>query len=208
MRIIDGGMTAWCVEKYPLQTSANIATPEREFGAPVPLRPEIIYDRAQVKEIINKSDANLVSIRTWEEYIGKTSGYSYIRKKGCIPGSTWGHGGTGTYRIEHFRNPDNTFRSYKEIESIWEEWGISRRQNNCYFCGTGWRASEAFFAAMLMAWPSISVYDGGWLEWSTFECSDEDCTPYTKSECRHELTRGNKFTCEEKQNQVKVAAEI
>ncbi|NWP29049.1 sulfurtransferase, partial [Escherichia coli] len=30
----------------------------------------------------------------------------------------------------------------------------------------GWRASEAFFYAWLMDWKRISVYDGGWYEWS------------------------------------------
>ena len=32
---------------------------------------------------------------------------------------------------------------------------------------TGWRASEAFFYAWLMDWKQISVYDGGWYEWSS-----------------------------------------
>jgi thiosulfate/3-mercaptopyruvate sulfurtransferase len=35
-----------------------------------------------------------------------------------------------------------------------------------FYCGTGWRASMAFFYAWLMDWPHISVYDGGWFEWS------------------------------------------
>ncbi len=35
-----------------------------------------------------------------------------------------------------------------------------------FYCGTGWRASETFFYAYLMDWPNVSVYDGGWFEWS------------------------------------------
>src|SRR5262245_33237817 len=34
-----------------------------------------------------------------------------------------------------------------------------------FYCGTGWRASEAFFYAYLMGWPTIAVYDGGWWAW-------------------------------------------
>ena len=34
------------------------------------------------------------------------------------------------------------------------------------FQGTGWRAAETWFYAYIMGWPSISVYDGGWFEWS------------------------------------------
>jgi thiosulfate/3-mercaptopyruvate sulfurtransferase len=39
-------------------------------------------------------------------------------------------------------------------------------QRAAFYCGTGWRASEAFFYAYLMGWSQIAVYDGGWLEWS------------------------------------------
>jgi thiosulfate/3-mercaptopyruvate sulfurtransferase len=35
-----------------------------------------------------------------------------------------------------------------------------------FYCGTGWRGSEAFYNAWLMGFPRISVYDGGWYEWS------------------------------------------
>ncbi|WP_227625940.1 rhodanese-like domain-containing protein [Geofilum rubicundum] len=35
-----------------------------------------------------------------------------------------------------------------------------------FYCGTGWRGSEAWFNAWLMGWPKVSVYDGGWFEWS------------------------------------------
>jgi len=35
-----------------------------------------------------------------------------------------------------------------------------------FYCGTGWRASEAFLYACWLGWKNISIYDGGWLEWS------------------------------------------
>ncbi len=34
------------------------------------------------------------------------------------------------------------------------------------YCGTGWRCSESWFIAWLMGWLLVSVYDGGWFEWS------------------------------------------
>jgi rhodanese-related sulfurtransferase len=36
-----------------------------------------------------------------------------------------------------------------------------------FYCGTGWRASLAFFYAWLMGWEQIAVFDGGWFEWSS-----------------------------------------
>jgi thiosulfate/3-mercaptopyruvate sulfurtransferase len=60
-----------------------------------------------------------------------------------------------------------------EIEKMWAEVGIKPNKHNSFYCGTGWRGSEAFFNALLMGWSNISVFDGGWFEWSnegnTFE---------------------------------------
>ena len=69
--------------------------------------------------------------------------------------------------MEDFRNPDNTLRDYNEIASKWREWDISSKHRICFYCGTGWRASEAFFAAYVMGFETISVFDGGWYEWSS-----------------------------------------
>ena len=49
---------------------------------------------------------------------------------------------------------------------MWEDVGITPDKQNAFYCGTGWRGSEAFMNAWLMGWSQISVYDGGWLEWS------------------------------------------
>ena len=68
--------------------------------------------------------------------------------------------------MQNYRNLDNTMLCYREIASNWREVGIIPEKRIAFYCGTGWRASEAFFYAYLMGWNRISVYDGGWLEWS------------------------------------------
>jgi 3-mercaptopyruvate sulfurtransferase SseA len=57
-------------------------------------------------------------------------------------------------------------RAYPEIAANWAETGIRPDKHVAFYCGTGWRASETWFYAYLMAWPRIAVYDGGWYEWS------------------------------------------
>jgi thiosulfate/3-mercaptopyruvate sulfurtransferase len=54
-----------------------------------------------------------------------------------------------------------------EIARVWLEGGIRPDMRIAFYCGTGWRASLAFFYAWLMGWERISVYDGGWYEWSS-----------------------------------------
>ena len=52
------------------------------------------------------------------------------------------------------------------IQRMWQSAGIHGDRRTVFFCGTGWRASLAFFYAWLMGWDHIAVYDGGWCEWS------------------------------------------
>lgn len=169
VRILDGGYSAWIATGYDIETNENQPVPVMEFGAIVPAHPEYIINTDEAKEILANDNAELVSIRSWAEYIGETSGYSYIEPKGRIAGAVWGHAGSDPYHMEDYRNLDNTMINYHEIEKMWADWGITSDKNISFFCGTGWRASETFFYAYLMGWENISVYDGGWFEWSMDE---------------------------------------
>jgi molybdopterin synthase sulfurtransferase len=97
------------------------------------------------------------------------SGYNYIEKKGRIPGSVFSNCGSDAYHMENYRNLDHTTREYGEIAEAWRSVGITPEKHNAFYCGTGWRGSEAFFNAWLMGWPRVSVFDGGWHEWSSDE---------------------------------------
>jgi len=108
----------------------------------------------------------LVSVRSWNEHIGRVSGYNYIGPAGRIKGDVWGNCGTDAYHMQHYRNVDNTMRPYPEIAANWATAGITPDKHVAFYCGTGWRASETWFYAWLMGWERISVYDGGWFEWS------------------------------------------
>jgi thiosulfate/3-mercaptopyruvate sulfurtransferase len=133
----------------------------------------LFVDTPEAKEILSSPDQNLISVRSWREIIGEMSGYHYIQKKGRIPGAVFGNCGSDAYHMENYRNVDHTTREYGAIRRMWAEIGITPEKRNVFYCGTGWRASEAFLNAWLMGFPDIAVYDGGWYEWS----SDED-NPY------------------------------
>ena len=57
-------------------------------------------------------------------------------------------------------------RSSQEIYDMWAEEGIDPSNNLAFYCGTGWRAAEVLFYADVMGLENISLYDGGWNEWS------------------------------------------
>ena len=167
VRLLDGGYDWWVEAGHDLETIERPPTPVAAFGVRVPLRPEVIVDLDEAKAILaNREGAALVSVRTWKEHIGRVSGYNYIGPAGRIAGDVWGNCGTDAYHMQHYRNVDNTMRAYPEIAANWADAGITPDKLVAFYCGTGWRASETWFYAWLQDWPRISVYDGGWFEWS------------------------------------------
>lgn len=166
VRMLNGGMQAWEDAGYALSTEEVQPDPAGDFGAKIPGAPELAIDLPEAEQVLNSPDSNLVSVRSWSEFIGKVSGYNYIEKKGRIPGAVFANCGSDAYHMENYRNLDHTTREYHEIEQLWVEAGITPDKFNAFYCGTGWRGSEAFFNAWLMGWPDIAVFDGGWFEWS------------------------------------------
>jgi 3-mercaptopyruvate sulfurtransferase SseA len=167
LRLLDGGYDWWVRAGHPLETVIREPSPVESFGVPIPLRPSVIVDLPEAKQILADRDgAALVSVRTWREHIGNVSGYNYIGPAGRIKGDVWGNCGTDAYHMQHYRNVDNTMRAYPEIARNWAEAGITADKWVAFYCGTGWRASETWFYAHLQGWDRIAVYDGGWFEWS------------------------------------------
>jgi len=168
VRLLDGGYDWWVRAGYPVETILREPAPVPAFGVDIPLRPEVIVDIAEAKQILADRDgAALVSVRTWKEHIGRVSGYNYIGPAGRIAGDVWGNCGSDAYHMQHYRNVDNTMRAYPEIAANWLEAGITSDKWVAFYCGTGWRASETWFYAYLQGWDRIAVYDGGWFEWSS-----------------------------------------
>lgn len=167
VRILNGGILSWEHAGYEITTEPGHAFNRGDFGVKIPLLPELAVDVPEAKKILASDQANLVSVRSWPEYIGKVSGYNYIEEKGRIPGSVFGNCGSDAYHMENYRNLDHTTREFHEIEEIWKEVGVVPEKHNAFYCGTGWRGSEAWLNAWLMGWPRVSVFDGGWFEWSS-----------------------------------------
>jgi len=180
VRILNGGLQSWTDAGFATTIKEYKKHPLKDFGAPIPSSPELAVDIQEAKEILKTSDKNLVSVRSWREFIGEVSGYNYIEKKGRIPGAVFGNCGSDAYHMENYRNLDHTTREYHEIEKMWAEVGITSDKHNAFYCGTGWRGSEAFFNAWLMGWLMLSVFDGGWFEWSNDGNSYEIGVPKNK----------------------------
>lgn len=192
VRLLDGGLAAW--SRAGLALVPGSAHPYRsapDFGVAFPAHPEYLFDMRQARALLQQADGTLVSTRSWNEFIGTTSGYSYIEAKGDIPGAIWGRAGDDddVNSMTEFHHADGTMRSSAAIARLWRGAGVRPEQHTVFYCGTGWRASLAFYYAWLMNWERIAVYDGGWCEWSRERdnpvlCRADDvlqCRPLTAS---------------------------
>jgi molybdopterin synthase sulfurtransferase len=161
VRLMDGGYKSWKSSGYTAETKSNARVPVADFGAKIPAHPEYIIPTASdLRPMMSNPNLKLAAIRSWEEVIGDISGYSYIKPKGSVPGTAWGHD------IPDIENADTSMKDYHQIRSMWGDWGINGDKKVVFYCGTGWRASLAWFYAYLMGWKDIAIYDGGWFEWS------------------------------------------
>ncbi len=166
VRILNGGFQSWQDAGFEVSTADVPKKPVKDFGAQIPAQAGLAVDTPEAKKMLADKDAELVCVRSWPEYIGEVSGYNYIEAKGRIPGAIFADCGSDAYHMENYRNEDHTTRDYHEVAAIWKKNGITPDKHLAFYCGTGWRGSEAWFNAWLMGWPRVSVYDGGWFEWS------------------------------------------
>jgi thiosulfate/3-mercaptopyruvate sulfurtransferase len=166
VRVLNGGFQSWEDAGFNIDTDDVPKKKVKDFGLQIPQKPELIVDIDKAKEMIKADFADLVCVRSYPEYIGEVSGYNYIEAKGRIPGAIFADCGSDAYHMENYRNFDHTVREFHETEEIWRKLGITENKHLAFYCGTGWRGSEAWFNAWLMGWKKVSVFDGGWFEWS------------------------------------------
>lgn len=166
VRVLNGGNNAWTSAGYELETKSNKPVAGNDFGATIPANPNLIDTQAELKEMLKDSNNVLVDNRSWDEYIGKISGYSYHDKKGRIPGAVYGYAGTSATTLEDYRNIDNTMRNAAEIKALWKDAGIDTNKHLMFMCGSGWRAAEVLTYANVMGFDNTSLYSDGWIGWS------------------------------------------
>lgn len=167
VRILNGGNQAWKESGYKMEENENEWLGGDDFGTKIPSHPEYNISIDEAKKLLENPNGRLTAVVSWNEYTGiDNGGYSYFDEKGRIPGSVFGYGGSDAYHSEDFLDSDWTMRSYEEMKNIWSEWDINPENEISFFCSTGWRGGLAFFEAYAMGFENVSVFDGGFYEWS------------------------------------------
>lgn len=166
VKIMNGSISAWEKAGYETETKENKPTAAKSFGVKIPAHPEYVMSIDKVKKKL-KEDKNfkLVSIRSKDEFLGKTSGYSYIDKAGEPEGAVWGKAGKDASNMDDYTNDDGTYINYDQMLKLWNGLDFNTSNELSFYCGTGWRATVPFLIALDHGDKNISLYDGGWFQW-------------------------------------------
>lgn len=167
VRVMSGADINWMAAGYEKETQLNAAVPVTDFGAKTPVNPDVITTMPELKEFLNQDDFTLVDNRTWEEFIGESSGYERHEYKGRIEGAVFGYAGKkSSSSVCYYRNVDKSLRNMDEILAMWDECGIDTKNHLSFMCGSGWRAAEIYWDARVMGIEKVSLYSDGWIPWS------------------------------------------
>ena len=166
VKVINGSVEAWIAAGYDVETGSVAPVAADSFGATVPAHPEYwisIEDAAQKLE--NDPNFKLVSIRSKIEWLGETSGYSYMDKAGEPKGAVYGYAGSDPYHMEDYLNEDGTYITYEQMLELWADCDFTVENELAFYCGTGWRATIPFLLCYEGGVQNMKLYDGGWYQW-------------------------------------------
>ena len=169
VKILNGGFKAWEKESFPVESTVNTKSAKSSFGVQTPAHPEywVSLDEA-VSKVKEDSNFKLVSIRSYDEFLGKTSGYNYMDKAGEPEGAVWAKSAKTAGDVAYICNDDNTVMELSGMKKVWKDAGndFDVDKNFCaFYCGTGWRACPPFLAMYQEGHKNMAVYDGGWYEY-------------------------------------------
>lgn len=159
VKMLNGGIEAWEKSGYKTETDVVEAKKAEDFGTKIPVHPEYCLSIEDTKEKLKDENFKLVSIRSEDEFLGKTSGYAYINKAGEPEGAVWG------FDTDRYVNEDGTCINMDQMKKLWNECDFSADNELSFYCGTGWRACVPWLVCYENGITNATVFDGGWNEW-------------------------------------------
>jgi 3-mercaptopyruvate sulfurtransferase SseA len=168
VRMLNGGYAAWTAAGYAGETAINNPVATTYSGT---VNAAVIATTANVlSTYYTSASTQMVDVRSDREYLGTSSGYSYLDLMGRIPGALWAYDGSSA----SYADADGTLRSYTDVRSMWKDRGIQSTgtatlldKDAVFYCGGGYRSGLAYFYAHLMGYTNIRNYADGWAGWST-----------------------------------------
>lgn len=152
--VLNGGWKAWNIENRPISSKRTsyppaIFTPKHN--------PNLIADKMQVLDAINRNDTCIVSALGRKQHRGERNEYG---RRGHIPGAK------NVTAWEILDRETKRYRPLEELRALFKP--ILESKRVITYCGGGIAASSDAFILHLLGHQNVAVYDGGLIDW----CSD------------------------------------
>jgi thiosulfate/3-mercaptopyruvate sulfurtransferase len=161
VRLMNGGRKKWLSEGRELST--DVPTPGRvRYKAADPdlsLRAFL----PQVQEASLRGDADLVDVRSPQEFTGEILAPPGLpetcQRGGHVPGAR-------NIPWSSACNSDGTFKSADELRELYASQSIDGSKPVIAYCRIGERSSHTWFVLKyLLGFDNVTNYDGSWTEW-------------------------------------------
>jgi len=154
--ILNGGLPAWQkMVPLPLQTAVPTVRPQAFVAI---LQPNRLATQLQVLRASSTSGSLLLDARSRPEYTGETSGGT---RKGHIDGAQ--HHNFADNLVNDGQSGTCRLQSIEELQAQYAR--LPADASIIAYCNTGTHASVSYLALRALG-RDVSVYDGGWVEWS------------------------------------------
>ena len=159
--LMNGGRKKWLEEKRPVTTTApSYAAATYKTKAP---NAAIRAKRDQVFDAIEKHAAQLVDVRSVDEFTGKIIAppgmTETAQRAGHIPTAA-------NIPWSQAVKEDGTFKSADDLKQLYGGKGINGEKEVIAYCRIGERSSHTWFVLKyLLGFQNVRNYDGSWTEW-------------------------------------------
>lgn len=152
VRLLDGGRDSWMAE-------------ERDTSYDVPQYPATNYpvptaDAAGVRIFVDEMSvdkpAQLIDVRSFDEYVGKSE-TTAVRRRGHIPGAI-------NLPWDATVLANSAFKSRAELNKMYS--ALDAGKSTAVYSNNGDRSAHTWFVLKyLLGFSDVRNYDGSWLEW-------------------------------------------
>ena len=165
--VLDGGMKKWLSENRSTDNKTNQdlgklsnidkLNPKNKYK--IKEKIDLIKNKKQIDENINKNQFQTVDARSRERFEGKVDEPRSGLRRGCIVGSK------NLPFKDCINSETNTFKSKDELSEIFIKNNIDITKPIVFTCGSGMTACVLGMAYSIISGKSAVVYDGSWSEY-------------------------------------------
>ena len=160
-RLMNGGRKKWELENRELVTDRP-CFPRSEYKIPATDESVRAY-RNEVEGTLKTGQANLVDVRSPDEFTGKIIAppgmTETAQRGGHIPGAK-------SIPWAKTANEDGTFKAPNDLRKLYSDAGVDFAKPTIAYCRIGERSSHTWFVLKyLLGVENVKNYDGSWTEW-------------------------------------------